>query len=107
MVNRIDNVDTINGKKICWNYRKGKCRFGHKCKYAHDSELQKSREQLKVENQIQQTIIYQNKEAPQAPCKEIKLIQNNFKNKEKRKRPGLAQGLVPSKKVLKSYFKNK
>jgi len=30
---------TINGKKICWNYRKGKCRFGHNCAFAHDSDI--------------------------------------------------------------------
>ncbi|GAB6030128.1 hypothetical protein CHUAL_005807 [Chamberlinius hualienensis] len=30
---------TINGKQVCWNYRKGRCRFGHNCKFAHDSDL--------------------------------------------------------------------
>lgn len=39
----------INGKRICWNYRKGRCRFGHNCKYAHDSDLQKSQAQLHAE----------------------------------------------------------
>ena len=34
------DVKIVNGKKICWNYRKNKCRFGHNCKYAHDSDLQ-------------------------------------------------------------------
>jgi hypothetical protein len=28
----------INGKKICWNNRKGRCRFGHNCKFAHDTD---------------------------------------------------------------------
>lgn len=28
-----------NGRKICWNNRKGRCRFGSKCKYAHDSDV--------------------------------------------------------------------
>ena len=28
-----------SGRKVCWNFRKGKCRFGHKCRYAHDSDL--------------------------------------------------------------------
>lgn len=39
----------VLGKKICWNYRKGRCRFGHNCKFAHDSDLQKSKEQLNAE----------------------------------------------------------
>lgn len=34
------DVKVVNGKKICWNYRKKRCPFGHKCKYAHDSDLQ-------------------------------------------------------------------
>jgi hypothetical protein len=29
----------INGKTVCWQYRKGKCRFGHNCKFAHDSDI--------------------------------------------------------------------
>lgn len=47
-----DNTQMINGKKICWNYRKGKCRFGHNCKYAHDSDIQKSAEELEAEKQV-------------------------------------------------------
>ena len=31
----------INGKQVCWNYRKGRCRFGRGCKFAHDSDLQR------------------------------------------------------------------
>ena len=27
------------GKKICWNFRKGKCRFGRKCKYSHGNDV--------------------------------------------------------------------
>lgn len=47
-----DNTQMINGKKICWNYRKGRCRFGHNCKYAHDSDIQKTTEELEVEKQV-------------------------------------------------------
>ena len=25
---------TIDGKKVCWMFRKGRCRNGHKCKFA-------------------------------------------------------------------------
>lgn len=28
----------VNGKKICWSHRKGRCRFGHNCKFAHTSD---------------------------------------------------------------------
>merc|ERR1712112_676708 len=33
---------TINGKKVCWNFRKGRCRHGHKCSFAHDSDVKTS-----------------------------------------------------------------
>lgn len=36
---KLEDVKEINGRKICWNYRKGRCRFGSNCVFAHDSEL--------------------------------------------------------------------
>lgn len=39
MVESEDHLVQKNGRKICWNNRKGRCRFGNKCKYAHDSDL--------------------------------------------------------------------
>jgi len=33
---------TLNGKKVCWNYRKGRCRHGHRCTFAHDNDMPKS-----------------------------------------------------------------
>lgn len=108
MVDTKDNVRVINGKKICWNYRKGKCRFGHNCIYAHDSDLQKTAEQLEAENQVQQTVLCQNKKLPQPTPHELKQIQSEaVLNQQKRKRPGLTQGLVPGKKVMKDYLKYK
>lgn len=108
MVNTKDNLQRINGKKICWNYRKGKCRFGHNCIYAHDSDLQKTKEQLDAENQTQQTVLYQNQSLPQPTTQELKDIQEEaVASKKNRKRPGLTQGLVPGKKVMKNYMKLK
>lgn len=34
-----EELRTIGGKKICWNFRKGRCRFGHNCTFAHDSDI--------------------------------------------------------------------
>lgn len=103
MVNKTDNLEMINGKKICWNHRKGKCRFGHNCKYAHDTELQKPKEQLQLERQIEQTVLCQSQMLPETSINDIKQMQGI----EKRKRPGLSRGLVPNKKVMKNYFNNK
>ncbi|KAI9564807.1 hypothetical protein GHT06_008548 [Daphnia sinensis] len=44
---KLDDIKEINGRKICWNYRKGRCRFGSDCVFAHDSELlQKKQKQV-------------------------------------------------------------
>ena len=37
-----DQARKIGDKKICWNFRKGRCRFGHKCTFAHDSDVASS-----------------------------------------------------------------
>lgn len=37
-MSQVGNTTTFNGKKICFNHRKGRCRFGHNCKFAHDSD---------------------------------------------------------------------
>lgn len=113
MVNTKDAV-VINGKKICWNYRKGRCRFGHNCKYAHDSDIQKTNEQLEAEKQSAraQSVIcqrsatgqnYLNNSLPQPTEQDIMKITEEVaaEQKKKRKRPGLTQGLVPGKKVMK------
>ncbi|XP_019876669.1 uncharacterized protein LOC109604572 [Aethina tumida] len=109
MVDTKDNVMVINGKKICWNYRKGRCRFGHNCKFAHDSDIQKSKEQLDAEKQVQNVVVCQNQTVPQPSTEELEKIKEESvgHNQQKRKRPGLTQGLVPGKKVMKNYVKYK
>ncbi|XP_057370060.1 uncharacterized protein LOC130691166 [Daphnia carinata] len=51
---KLEDVKEINGRKVCWNYRKGRCRFGSNCVFAHDSELlQKKQKQVDpLENSI-------------------------------------------------------
>lgn len=106
MVKASDNSEFLNGKKICWNYRKGRCRFGHNCKYAHDSDLRKTNEQLEVENQLQETVLCQSQPLAQPTVHEInQIVQENVA--QKRKRPGLSQGVVPGKKVMRNYFNQK
>lgn len=39
MTVRQEEKKTIDGKKICWNFRKGRCRFGHKCTFAHGTHV--------------------------------------------------------------------
>ena len=107
MVEAKDSVVVINGKKICWNYRKGRCRFGHNCKYAHDSDLQKSEQQLQSEKRIQQTVICQKQNIPEPSVEELERIRVEAVSLKKKKRPGLTQGLTPGKKVMKKYANQK
>ncbi|CAG9863846.1 unnamed protein product [Phyllotreta striolata] len=115
MVNIKDTV-VINGRKICWNYRKGKCRFGHNCKYAHDSDIQKTEQQIQEEKKAAlncpNAVISKNS---QSGVMSSKCFVNDDECsdegtgavKQKRKRPGLTQGLIPGKKVMKQYKNQK
>lgn len=95
-----DETTMINGKQICWNYRKGRCRFGHRCKYAHDSDIQRIEQEedgAMNNNQPEQTV--------QAGGQDEEIVDKISPDtkQSKKKRPGLAQGLVPGKKVMKMY----
>lgn len=83
MVPAKDFITKVNGKSICWMNKKGRCRFGNKCKFAHDSELFND----------------------PAVIKEDKSNKDSFIANKKKKRPGLTQTLIPGKKVLKMYKK--
>lgn len=103
MVPTKEETKVINGKKICWNYRKGRCRFGHNCSFAHDSDLQKTPEELEEANKVQTSVVCQNNQnIPEKISEEQN--KDNVSNKKK-KRPGLTQGLVPGKKVMKLFHK--
>lgn len=83
MVPAKDCLTKVNGKNICWMNRKGRCRFGNKCKFAHDSELFNGPHSA-------------NDDKTNKDC-------NNFN--KKKKRPGLSQTLIPGKRVLKIFKK--
>ncbi|XP_059048564.1 uncharacterized protein LOC131843828 [Achroia grisella] len=113
MVPGKDNTQMINGKKICWNYRKGRCRFGHNCKYAHDSDIQKTAEELEIEKQKLKSVVCEgagtmtSTPPPQISTDMISptddAVWEGATEKKKLKRPGLSQTLVPGKKVMKMY----
>ncbi|XP_041977197.1 uncharacterized protein LOC121731691 [Aricia agestis] len=116
MVPGKDNIQMINGKKICWNHRKGRCRFGHNCKYAHDSDIQKSSEELEADKQKLKTVVCEGSGTmTAAPPPQIALDpvaptdDEAWEGKlgKRKKRPGLSAGLVPSQKVMKIYKQQK
>jgi len=101
---------TINGKKVCWNFRKGRCRHGHKCSFAHDSDVKTS--------VVESLYTPKYDEGAQVSCDKVDTmtvqpLQMNRSMREeedegqkvRKKRPGLSEGLMPSKKAM--QFHNK
>ncbi|XP_045514216.1 uncharacterized protein LOC123707937 [Pieris brassicae] len=116
MVPGRDNMQMINGKKICWNFRKGRCRFGHNCKYAHDSDLQKTTEELEAEKQKLKTVVCEGSGTmtctvpPEIEKEAVNSTDDSIWEggvRKKKRRPGLSAGLVPSQKVIKMYKEQK
>lgn len=112
MTPTLDDTKMINGRKICWNYRKGRCRFGHNCTFAHDSDLHRSAAELEALRTPQETLVCQTRyngqqqqTSPVANDEENEVDQENNQtaNRKRKKRPGLSQLLLPSKKVFKLY----
>ena len=104
MTPTLDDTKMINGRKICWNYRKGRCRFGHNCTFAHDSDLHRTASELEAIRAPQETLICQTPYNGQINVvDEEEVDQENKQMIKRKKRPGLSQTLVPGKKVLKMY----
>ncbi len=93
---KLEDVKEINGRKICWNFRKGRCRFGGNCVFAHDSELLLASKQQELNNTTQCAV-----KGPDFNSRECHETQSQPRNK----RPGLSQGIVPGKKVMRMYKK--
>ena len=100
---------TINGKKVCWNFRKGRCRHGHKCSFAHDSDVKSSVvESLyspKYESGAQVSCQKVDTRTVQPLQMEIMAGEVEEDSVVRKKRPGLSDGLQPSKKAM--NFHNK
>lgn len=97
----------IGGKRMCVSYRKdGRCRFGIKCKFAHDSDLQ--------------TVIPSDCHPPESEETPAEAVgsscgrgsQNNQKEMKeeesegqqvKKRRVGLSNTLIPPKRAMKQY----
>ncbi|XP_037816115.1 uncharacterized protein LOC119606618 [Lucilia sericata] len=113
MVDSENHLLQKNGRKICWNNRKGRCRFGNKCKYAHDSDLVETNAGVDVHNKqslktpattktflAKAASTYSHEEHTAQP----EVITSDNKN---RKRPGLGDSIVPGKRVMKTYQQTK
>jgi len=100
---------TINGKKVCWNFRKGRCRHGHKCSFAHDSDVKSSVvESLyspKYESGAQVSCQKADTRTVQPLQMERVVGEVEEDGAVRKKRPGLSDGLQPSKKAMKFHNK--
>ncbi|GLH12873.1 Uncharacterized protein GBIM_17537 [Gryllus bimaculatus] len=102
-----DEIKMINGKKICWNFRKGRCRFGHNCKFAHDSDLQSSLNRNHANEITNSDLVALPNQVIPIVDEEVEGDSENASITQRKKRPGLSQTLVPGKKVMNMYKKQK
>ena len=108
----------FNGKKVCYNFRKGRCRHGHKCKFAHDNDVSSAvSENLYSAKYDEDAQISSDKAAVSRTLAPVPMVGSQDVTEEvsgengatissgKKKRPGLSDGLVPSKKAMKFHNK--
>lgn len=110
MTKRQEEMRMIDGKKVCWMYRKGRCRQGSKCQFAHDTDVKTDRiREVKYDADSQiskeknskgaaQPIRLNPADREESPPKDEEVV-------ARKKRPGLSQGIVPSKKAMKFHKK--
>ncbi|XP_017264789.1 uncharacterized protein si:ch211-113e8.11 [Kryptolebias marmoratus] len=96
----------IGGKRVCVSYRKdGRCRFGIKCKFAHDSDLQTP----VTPGDYHPDVCEETPASAPAVGGGSQSFQQEPNDKEceqqqgKRRRVGLSNSLVPPKRALKQY----
>lgn len=97
----------IGGKKVCVSYRKdGKCRFGIKCKFAHDSDLQSPA--VPADCHPQGSDQAESGEDVVRSGGSVKVQLQETKEEEsggqmKKRRVGLSNTLIPPKRAMKQY----
>ncbi|XP_031415791.1 uncharacterized protein si:ch211-113e8.11 isoform X1 [Clupea harengus] len=102
----------IGGKKICIGYRKdGRCRFGSRCKFAHDSDLQNTATPVPDEgpetssDQPSPTLLSSQTHDCQTPLlqKQGREEGGSEEGRMKKRRVGLSETLIPPKRALKQF----
>lgn len=99
----------IGGKRMCVSYRKdGKCRFGIKCKFAHDSDLQTPVIPTDCHPPLSKEIVSDQAEShASGSCEGSLNLQQETKEEEsgrvKKRRVGLSNTLIPPKRAMKHY----
>lgn len=105
---------TIDGKKVCWNFRKGRCRHGHKCSFAHDNDIKSSlADKLYIPKYDSGAQISHDKSVKDSSVAALQMeperrVPSEVEGEEgeeqrRKKRPGLSDDLKPGKKVMKFH----
>ncbi|XP_076821027.1 uncharacterized protein LOC143466256 isoform X1 [Clavelina lepadiformis] len=98
MVENKQNLSQVNGKQVCWMFRRGKCRFGKNCNMFHDSDLRSNFIDEKKISTEKNTA-----EGVETISDQLNIKFSESQNiKSKKKRPGLTNSLIPSKRALKN-----
>ncbi|XP_072030268.1 uncharacterized protein [Amphiura filiformis] len=110
-----EKTEAEMGKKICWMYRKGRCRFGHKCKFAHDNDINVKQVTEEEQDTVHPVLAAMGGQHGGQHLQHGQQFEdegfgghNNEDEDQstmqrKRKKPGLAQGLVPPKKSMMAF----
>jgi len=107
MTQRQEEMRVIDGKKVCWMYRKGRCRQGARCQFAHDNDVKTDRvREAKYDGDSQISVdkcakgAVNNIKFNPVATRELSPPPLEDELMKRKKRPGLSQNLVPSKKAM-------
>lgn len=91
----------VNGKKVCWMYRRGRCRLGKKCKMYHDSELRKTEAgEIPATKNKEIELKHTPQKRPYEEVPDDVEDETESRNKIHKKRFGISDDIVPPKKVI-------
>lgn len=104
----------IGGRLVCVSYRKdGRCRFGIKCKFAHDSDLQTLVASTDCHPKVSEGALASAGSVPHAGGRSAEEESHSFRNdteeekpegkQAKKRRVGLSNTLIPPKRAMKQY----
>ncbi|MCJ8730169.1 hypothetical protein PDJAM_G00180990 [Pangasius djambal] len=94
----------IGGKKVCVAYRKdGRCRFGIRCKFAHDSDLQQSAAEPSDSDSDANNTATHTPACRESAVERDREDEEENHSRRKKHRVGVSDSLIPPKRALKQY----
>lgn len=94
----------IGGKKVCVAYRKnGRCRFGIRCKFAHDSDLQQNVSEPTASDSDSNNAVVHTAGGRESAVERERDGDEEKQNRRKKHRVGVSDSLIPPKRALKQY----